>query len=64
MQKASGDGSGVHLQIRKDLGYFEGVDDVWLAGGAALAFVLFLTEGPRGSNEIEVVVRTVCADSG
>jgi hypothetical protein len=64
MQKASGDCGGVHLQIGEDLGYFKGVDDVWFAGGAELAFVLFLAEGPCGSDEIEVVVRTVYADGG
>ena len=64
VQKASGDGGGVHLQIGEDLGDFEGMDDVGLAGGAELAFVLFLTEGPGGADEIEVVVRTVCADGG
>jgi hypothetical protein len=38
------------------------VDDVRFAGSAALAFMLFLAEGPGGANEIKVVMRTVRAD--
>ena len=64
VQQARGDRGGVHLQVGENLGDFEGMDDVRLAGGAQLTFVLFLTEGPCSANEIEVVVRPICADSG
>ena len=64
MQEAGGDGGGVHLQVGEDLSDFERMDDVGLAGGAPLAFVLFLTEGPGSADEIEVVVRAVGPDGG
>jgi hypothetical protein len=64
MQEAGGDRGGVHLQIGEDLGDFERMDDVGLARGSALAFMLFLTEGPCSADQIEIVMRAVGANGG
>ena len=64
MQEAGGDRCRVHLQIGEDLGDFERMDNIGLAGGAALALMLFLTECPGDADEIEVVVRPVRTDGG
>ena len=62
VQQAGGDGGGVHLQVGEDLSDFERMDDVGLAGGAALAVMLLQAEGPGGADEIEVVGGAVGAD--
>ena len=64
VQQAGGDGGGVHLELGEDLADFERVDDVGLAGGALLAFVLLHAEGPGAADEVEVVVGAVVVDGG
>ncbi len=62
VQQAGGDGGGVHLHLGEDLADFERMDDVGLAGGALLAFVLLDAELPGAADEVEVVVGAVAVD--
>src|SRR5215472_2540837 len=64
MQQTGGDGSCVHLEVGEDLRDLKRMDDVRLAGCAALTLVLLLAEDPCCTDKIEIVVRPVCADSG
>ena len=64
VQQAGGDGGGVHAELSKDLRDFQWMDDVGLAGGALLAFVLDEAEGPGPADEVEIVGGAVGADDG
>ncbi len=55
VQQAGGDGGGVHLELGEDLRDFQGMADVGLTRGAALALVLLDGKGPGGADEVEVV---------
>ena len=64
VEEAGGDGGGVHLEFGEDLRDLKGMDDVRLAGGALLAFVLFLRKGPGGTDKGLVVVGAVVVQGG
>ncbi len=55
MEQAGGDGGGVHLEFGEDEADFEGMDGVWLSGGALLAFMLLQAEGPGFADDFQVV---------
>jgi hypothetical protein len=63
VQQTGGDGCCVHLEVCEDLGDLKWMNDVGLAGGAALALMLLLAEGPGCADEIEVVMRAIDANS-
>ena len=62
VQQAGGDGGRVHLHLRQHLGYLERVDDVGLAGGAHLAFMMLDAELPCLADEGDVFTGTVGVD--
>ncbi len=64
VKQAGGDRGGVHLELGEHLGYFEGMDDVGLAGGALLTLVLLLREDPGSANQVLVVAGAVRAQRG
>ena len=62
VQKAGGDGGRVHLHLRQHLGHFKRMDDVGLAGGAHLAFVVLHAEIPRLADEADIFTGAVGLD--
>ena len=62
VEEAGSDGGGVHLELGEDQADFEGMDDVGLAGGALLAFVLLQGEGPGLADDFEVVAGAIVVD--
>ena len=61
VQQAGGDGDRVHAHIRENVGDFEGMDQIGLAGRAMLAGVVLLRKLIGALDEIEIVVGTVLA---
>ena len=59
MQQAGGDGDGVHLHLGQNQRDFEGMNQVGLAGGAALSGVVFLGKLVGFADEFEIVVGPV-----
>jgi len=54
VQQAGGDGRRVHLHLRQHLGHLERVDDIRLAGGANLPFMMLDAELPGLADERDV----------
>ncbi len=62
VQQAGGDGRRVHLHLRQHLGHLQRVDDVGLAGGAHLPFVMLDAELPGLADERDIFAGTIGLD--
>src|SRR5208282_5269965 len=61
MKEGGAERSHIKLHVRKQMGYFERVGEVWLAREASLRLVLLGREVVRTPKEIEVIARAVPA---
>src|SRR5262249_8722714 len=61
MEKACGDCRGVQFHLGQDGGHFEGMNEVRLAGGALLSFMMLGRKIVSPLNEAEVIVRAILA---
>ena len=59
MQQPGGDGDRVHLHLGQNQRHFQGMDQVGLAGGAALSGMVFLGKLVGFADEFEIVVGPV-----
>ena len=62
VQQAGGDADRVELHVREDVGNFERMDEIRLAGMADLSLVLQGREHVGLAEQLEVGVRAVAAD--
>ena len=62
VQQAGGDGGGVHLQLRQHQRDLQRMARIGFAGGALLALMLLQTEGPRLTDDLQIVARPVLMD--
>ena len=64
MQEAGCEGGDIHFQVCEDFGDGNGVRDVGLGGGAALARVFFTSEFIGAAEEAQVGIRGILFDGG
>ena len=62
VQQAGGDGGGVHLQLRQHQRDLQRMARIGFAGGALLSLMLLQTEGPRLTDDLQIVSRPVLMD--
>ena len=62
VQQAGGNGGRVHAHIGQDLGHFERMNDVRLAGGPHLAFVVVDAELPGLADQLDVFAGAIGVD--